>query len=249
MNNSTTLVWASVTHFPGPQFADRLQWAKEMGFQTWVYDNTPGATSLPINVDRLFQKGLNDGIGMALHTLLSCAYDQGFQWLWYVDQDTQFDKESLLAVKEYASSCVQPYPAVAQATQERPKSKVELAINSGSLFHLPHSAHIGWHNRDWFLEGVDYEYCLRADRRGLNLVQFHCPGFDHHAEQPKHNLHTKWNRMYSLGRTLNFEWALFKLCLSALAHAQWNYAYLFVRNMITHFISQLAVWAQRTFMR
>ncbi|MBR7784688.1 hypothetical protein KDM89_21375, partial [Undibacterium sp. LFS511W] len=62
---------------------------------------------------------------------------------------------------------------------------VLVAISSGSMFFLENLKLIGWHNQTYFVDGVDYECCLRARQYGLKIGKCgDTPGFDHVSEQP-----------------------------------------------------------------
>jgi rhamnosyltransferase len=60
-----------------------------------------------------------------------------------------------------------------------------LAISSGMLFVLENARRMGWHDHSYFVDGVDYEFCLRARAQGLRIGLYPgTPGFDHESEQP-----------------------------------------------------------------
>jgi rhamnosyltransferase len=43
---------------------------------------------------------------------------------------------------------------------------------------------MGWHNEKYFVDCVDYEFCLRSQDAGLKIGVYKCtPGFDHVSEQ------------------------------------------------------------------
>jgi rhamnosyltransferase len=61
---------------------------------------------------------------------------------------------------------------------------VMMAINSGSLYYLGNLKMINWHNESYFVDGVDYEFCLRSKKYNLKIGECSlAPGFDHKSEQ------------------------------------------------------------------
>lgn len=58
--------------------------------------------------------------------------------------------------------------------------KVKLSMQSGTLFKRSIFQKIGYFNEDLFLDVVDYEYFLRMNKAGLQLVRINSAVLDHH---------------------------------------------------------------------
>lgn len=240
-----SLLVASVAYKAPITFGPRLELIRQSGLPVWVFDNSPGQHESTWNATKVWTEEHNVGLGPALNQLLSEAHKQGFDYLWYLDQDTVITELSIQAVKNAVEEGFSDKQVIAWASHQPGSKAIPLAISSGSLFHLPSAQELGFHNPEYFVEGVDYEFCLRAAIKGYNLISFHCPGLDHEVEQPQHLSQGKWRRRYPLRRTMAFEWVLFKLAMRALFAGKWHLSYLFLRNMATHAVSQCWVYWKR----
>jgi rhamnosyltransferase len=245
MDMKSSLLVATVAYKAPSTLGPRLELIRQSDLPVWVFDNSPGQHESTYNATKVLTKEHNVGLGPALYRLLSEAHQKGFDYLWYLDQDTVITELSIQAVKNAVEAGFSDKQVLAWASNQPSSKVIPLAISSGSLFHLPSAKELGFHNPEYFVEGVDYEFCLRAAIKGYNLISFHCPGLDHEVEQPQHLGHGKWRRRYPLSRTMAFEWVLFKLALKALFAGKAQFSYLFLRNMATHAVSQLWVYWKR----
>jgi rhamnosyltransferase len=188
-----------VTYRPDGGFYDRVPLACELGHEVFVFDNAPESTDHPrLNAGgnpRLHYStaGKNLGLGIGLSAVCASAYAHGCKQLLFFDQDTRFTAETL----NYVKSFLQQQGGLVDATHasvtfqaprgddtdHRPVDTL-LAISSGSLFLLRNVAAMGWHNPKYFVDGVDYEFCLRARARQLRVaICSGAPGFDHVSDQ------------------------------------------------------------------
>jgi rhamnosyltransferase len=169
----------------------------KLGFRVYVFDNSPfggaGDYSIQSNPNIIYlTAGKNVGIGYALATLCATAYAQGFSSLLYLDQDTSISARTLEFIQHTAStipkSIQSEFAALVFDGQKADHGfiqQVRLAISSGSLFNLSLLREIGWHNENYFVDCVDYEFCLRARRYGFKIGRIgNTPDFDHVTEQP-----------------------------------------------------------------
>jgi rhamnosyltransferase len=105
------------------------------------------------------------------------------------------------------------------------------------LFFLSNLKTLGWHNERYFVDGVDYEFCLRSSLRGFRVSEYCCtPGFDHASEQPdqKYRIFGKnyAMRAYAPSRILDVTISSFRLVLSALIGRKIEFAYKIGRHWI-----------------
>ena len=96
-----------------------------------------------------------------------------------------------------------------------------MSINSGSLFFLENLKKIGWMNENYFVDCVDYEFCLNSSNNRLKIGECsNTPGFDHDSEQEdvKYCIFGKDRklRQYSTKRVLDAVGASLKLFLKSL---------------------------------
>lgn len=186
-----------ILYHPDERLLKRLDLMVNLGFQVYVFDNAPFGTDSSCIMQKssnilYLTAGKNVGIGYALATLCATAYANGFSSLLYLDQDTSVSGTTLEFIDHIArsmpASTRHEYAALVfggRPADDRSIQEVRLAISSGSLFNLSSLKDIGWHNENYFVDCVDYEFCLRARRFGFKIGRIsNIPDFDHVAEQP-----------------------------------------------------------------
>lgn len=221
---------AFITYHPEPGFYDRVAQVLRSGLPVYVFDNSPESTdaSRLLGADstgsggsqarvHYMTTGKNSGLGIGLATLCATAYAHGHGELLFFDQDTRFTDETLNHVQAFLRKELAPLRASYAAVVFRgpdPKRAdkalhdVLLAISSGMMILLPNARRMGWHDHSYFVDGVDYEFCLSARAHGLRIgVLPGTPGFDHEAEQPdvpRRFMGRTWRlRRYAPGRVLD----------------------------------------------
>ena len=221
-----------VTFNPTPAFYERLSWSATSGHQIYVFDNSPEVAETKKWCDsfggiKFITAGNNVGLGIGLSIINATAYSDGFSMLLFFDQDTNFDTTTLEFIGRAAAVHIPSrdlkigalvFDAKKNSTTvpNYTAEAVLLAISSGSLFNLHALRQIGWHNPSYFVDGVDYELCLRARSNGYAVLKCsHTPGFDHETEQPDQAF-IFWGkrvplRRYSVSRIKDSVGAYFRL--------------------------------------
>lgn len=195
-----TLAIGFVTFNPGETFFDRLRALTSLGYKVYVFDNSPEYRAVrdvckPLCNVHYSTAGKNVGLGFGLSVIAATSYYDGYAAQLFFDQDTIFTSQTLEFISEFHSACSpiisERYVAVVFNAREESSAlpfqikDVLLAISSGSLFVLENLKKIGWHNAKYFVDGVDYELCLRARTNGYRIGSCsNTPGFDHESEQP-----------------------------------------------------------------
>ena len=122
----------------------------------------------------------NKGIASRLNQAADLAIEQGFDWLLTMDQDSAFEKDNF---NQYLSCCasfekekvavfgIQHEDESLQSDHCLPKLVTQL-LTSGSLINLKAYKSIGGFDENLFIDQVDFEYCYRALRNELLIVQF-----------------------------------------------------------------------------
>jgi rhamnosyltransferase len=201
-NSEHSFAVGMVVYSPPVDMFPRLEMLSNEGFTIYIYDNSP---EKPItrrcvrglkNV-KYSTSGKNVGLGIGLSTVCAEAYSDSFEAMLFFDQDTVFDLRTIEFIgnflREAKSQLEMKYTAVVFASgtplgctdQTNPIEDVMLAISSGSLFFLENLRSIGWHSEEYFVDGVDYEFCLRSLISGFKIGRcINTPGFDHISGQP-----------------------------------------------------------------
>lgn len=247
-----------VTFRPDPSFYDRVALACGMGLQVFVFDNAPTATDharLGTPEQRYLHyttAGNNVGLGVGLSVVCASAYAHGCEYLLFFDQDTRFTADTL----DYARSLLQRHVAQMKASHaammlQAPRGgsadhqpiDTLLAISSGTLFFLRNVARIGWHNPRYFVDGVDYEFCLRARSRNYRIaVCSGAPGFDHVSDQADttrilFGRHLRL-RKYPRSRLVDSLSAYVRLAATSLGRGDLRALYSVVRSMAIFVLGQ-----------
>jgi hypothetical protein len=189
-----------VVYRPEATLLQRLRLALGAGFAVYLFDNSP---EMPACRDfarthagcHYSTCGKNLGLGVGISAVCSQAWHDGQPALVFFDQDTVFDTKTLAFIEQFHAShtdMARTYSAVvfnarrAHAPVTEPALRdVTMAISSGTMFFLANLQRMNWHNATYFVDCVDYEFCLNSAIHGLRIAEYsRTPGFDHLAEQP-----------------------------------------------------------------
>lgn len=222
----------------------------------YIFDNSPEEDFLTNEVKMnssvfYFTAGKNLGIGYALKAICATAYAHGNQHLIYFDQDTSYTPQTLNFINDHVnflpSSSLEYYAALVFSRKSVCSSQLlesSLAISSGSLFNLGVLKKIGWHNHKYFVDCVDYEFCIRARRLGYKIgVISNTPDFDHVSEQPDRPIVFCGKQMlvrrYSLVRNVDALSAYAKLIIREAIKGNIQGAVILLRSMMIYTLGQL----------
>jgi rhamnosyltransferase len=143
----------------------------------------------------LIENRENLGIAEALNQGVRWAKSQGHSAVILLDQDTRISEDFIQRmVKSWSEHEHRNLIAVLQPRYANPLNGNELPLatadkdepisymTSGSLLPISIFDSIGWFATEYFIDYVDFEYCLRARTRGYRIVQskdavlLHAPG-------------------------------------------------------------------------
>jgi rhamnosyltransferase len=256
-----------VIYNPESNFTERLQQVVGQGFDVYVFDNTPWKTSvrdLSITNQNIkyLTVGKNVGLGLGMSSVCAQAYYAGNSTLLFFDQDTIFSRETLDFIENYylgKLSLASAYSAVAfnaKGNENAANSEcfwdVDMVINSGSLFFLDNLKKMGWHSEKYFVDCVDYEFCLNSHNSGFKVGEYRCtPGFDHTTEQSD-QIYQIFGKQYSLRayplfRISDTLKASTKLVIKAILTGQFKFAAKLCRLASIYIIVQILTRAMRPF--
>lgn len=235
--------------------------AMESGFDVYVFDNSPERRSLGGIANggggiKYLTCGKNHGLGLGVSAVCAQAYYEKHSALVFFDQDSIFNEKTLNFIEKFyiehpelggTHSAVVFNASRGSQEQERDCFKdVPLAINSGSLFYLGNLKTLNWHNENYFVDGVDYEFCLRSQMSSFKIGEYSCtPGFDHSTEQADKQYRLFGRnyamRAYALSRILDVSISSLKLTLSALIGGAVKFAFKIIRLWIIYLAVQVLV--------
>lgn len=119
----------------------------------------------------------NRGIAKALNRGVALAIDDGYDYVLTMDQDSQFENNLIDEYAKNESDDVIIYSPNYIIERKRTKKYIvdvnELywTMTSGNLLNLELYKEVGEFKEDFFIDVVDYEYCLRARRGGFRILQ------------------------------------------------------------------------------
>ena len=257
MKTQREIVVGFVIYKPESGFIERLKRTIDEGFNVYIFDNSPSESRVrDFCIGEKKAKYLtldkNFGLGLGMRSICTQAYYEGNSTLIFFDQDTVYKSETIDFIEKYYLAHLQmetTHSAIVFGSDSSIITSgvgcfqnVNVAINSGSLFFLKNLKRLGWHNEKYFVDGVDYEFCLNSKKNGMKVGKYMCtPGFDHSSEQAdeKYKIFQKTYifRAYPFFRIVDVTKSSFKLIFLALLSLELNFA-----AMIIKFFSVLMVF-------
>lgn len=196
-----------------------------------IVNNSDKKTNLDelINVEYI-SLGKNYGIAKALNVGCNWAIEHGYKYALTMDQDSKFKMNLIDEYKKIKNKDIIIYSPKYLISRKKNKKyrrdfiEIYWTMQSGCIFNLQLYKIVGCFREDFFIDCVDYEYCLRARKKGYKIIQctkaelIHNPGI----EKTKRILF--WNykygymsekRLYYQIRNLSQIWKEYK-CFKAL---------------------------------
>lgn len=130
----------------------------------------------------------NEGIAQPLNVAAKKAIEKKYKWLLTMDQDTKFNEKVMPAMIDYINNNDTKKDGIitvwheANLDVEKPKEDVDYPLTemtSGNLLNLEIFKKIGPFREDFFIDGVDIEYCLRLKKHNYRVVRLNNVFIDH----------------------------------------------------------------------
>jgi len=267
MLNQYNISIGFVLYHPELSLFKRLLDIKDRGYKVYIFDNSPEnglSKRIRDNLSsaKYFTVGKNVGLGYGLSSICSQSYYDGNPALLFFDQDTVFDQQTLNHIQKcYNENILQweQHSAIAFSTKKNHEcdrikgyQNTEFIINSGSLFLLEKLKKIGWHNENYFVDGVDYEFCLRSKINGFYVaINNSTPGFNHEIEQPDKNYRilkkNYYFRKYNASRVVDYITSSVKIIFNTVIHFELGMLFKVVRLLVVFILTQILVrWLSLT---
>jgi len=126
------------------------------------------------------QNNANYGIAKALNQGVKLANKSGYLGVVLLDQDTELSDNALDELLSIYNEKSEFLPTAIVGSNYKGSSlpisldkeeQVDTVITSGSLLSIDAYRAIGLFNEEYFIDGVDLEYCLRAKIKGFGVYQ------------------------------------------------------------------------------
>lgn len=238
--SSETVAAVIVTYHPDAGFAERLEGtARQVGYVIVVDNHSESRALRQLVTHRieLIENPRNLGIGAALNQGLHRAMALGYRWVLTVDQDSELGPDLVEVLGQIYAECpFAVHVGLLNANQRSKRSgqiavrctfssqtftEAKTVITSGSLMSVGAYAAVGPFREDFFIEGVDLEYCLRLRIRGFRVLVSCRPLMTHSAGSMEE--HRLGNRVVLVPN-----------------HAPWRYYYM-TRNLLRIFAVYLVL--------
>lgn len=252
-----------VTYLPEKNIIDRFKTIEESGFKLYIFDNSPKISLTRDSCNDLknckyLTCGKNVGLGFGISSVCAQAYYDSYSTLLFFDQDTSFNNDTLNFIQDFYESknhLESEYSAVVFNSKKidlkTNANKFEIndvlmAISSGSLFYLKNLATINWHNINYFVDCVDYEFCLTSNNNNFKIGECSTtPGFDHVTGQPdkKYKIFGKerFLRKYSTKRFFDYLFASIKLTITSIKTRNFRFAIASIRSLLIYLYFQTII--------
>ena len=268
MNNKFAIGF--ILYKPTNETIDRIIEFSNLGFTIFIYDNDFSSSFENLFNDlniKYYTKNKNVGLSIALHCLCLNAKLAGFHSLLYFDQDTFFNKKTILFINEYLESLLNTQyvslnSVVCTTFRDLPlKHKtwnnlnaiilnnqtlhsVYFTINSGSMYMLDKFFNYNWFDHSYFVDGVDYAFCINSKKNNYLILEiYNVPGLDHDLEQGNDFIKlfgkTYRGRPYNFKRNLDFVGAHLKLILKSFSLFSPKATLLLFKSITYYLITQL----------
>ena len=257
-----------VIYNEGSEFVAKLELLAKNNLQIYLFDNSPGINRTNNYVDiekatiHYASFGRNVGLGIGMSEICSEAFNHGFKYLLFFDQDTVFTKQTLdFASKLIEKETLKEYSALSFANAAPSFKKdskpvrqdgyhemvsTNLIRNSGSIFILDSLKEMKWFNKEFFVDGVDYEFSLRSSIHNYKLATVNpVPGFDHETEQGNQSYTILGKnfvgRNYPKSRIIDVIVSSLRIIFSGLYHLKIGFVFLVFKHSILFLVKQLLI--------
>jgi rhamnosyltransferase len=173
-----------VVYNPTDNINDNIKSYLDYVKKIYVVDNSNSDNSNKIIKDKKIEyipNHKNLGIAKALNIAAQKAYDEKFDFLLTMDQDSKFEDDNLEKLIKYVEKCdinkvglVSPWH-VTKEENAIPKEDIEEVVEvmtSGNLVNLKLWKKInGWKDY-FFIDNVDIEYCMNLNKHGYKVIRY-----------------------------------------------------------------------------
>lgn len=144
----------------------------------------------------------NFGIAKALNVGLEYAFKYKYKYALTMDQDSKFSNNLIEEYRKNQQANVaiySPFYLIDRKRKKNNKKDVQYlywTMTSGNLLNLEYVKEIGKFKEDFFIDAVDYEFCLRARKKGYKILQCNKAILIHNPGITKTKKILFWNYKY-----------------------------------------------------
>lgn len=185
MENDFRMAAAVTLYHPDINMVDYILDIRSYFEIIYLFDNTETQSD---EIKKLLcQEGIkyatkknNMGLAYGLNACCNAAYKDGFQWIILLDQDSMVTPDLLDGMKAFITKYDEEKLAVAvpaiddnlmHCVRTKKAKKRKAVITSGMILKLEAFRKNGYFNTELFLDGVDFEFCLRLYQNGYYILE------------------------------------------------------------------------------
>ncbi|SBS40424.1 hypothetical protein MSP8887_04372 [Marinomonas spartinae] len=240
-------VFFSVLYHPDDNAFLNVKNALKAGLKVVVYLN---------KVDEIFLKKLYDldvliigdntnaGLGKAFYEVEQYLFQNGFEYYVYFDQDTIVSDSFW---NNLVLECRGVYDVdtglVFYTSEGADKFNSGIVISSGCLFSISVMKEVGFHDPTYFVEGVDYDYCVKVRRKSLKVKVLEVTGIDHQSLQDGEDIdffgQTYRARLYGWRRVKDFNFSQLKLLFRSFRYGMYFFSFFFLKSIVSFNLNEI----------
>lgn len=229
----------TILYNPCQNYRRNITMALAFGFEPFVYLNSVSAEEIEYlnNLGvTVFGDNTNAGLGSAFFEMESYFASAGYVSYVYFDQDT-YTTEATWTILSREADLLMSNSDLGSVFVTEAKLENPLAvISSGSLFPVSVFNTIGPHDPSYFVEGVDYEFCLRLRINGLSIKIVVDKSMDHSSLQDS-KVVKLWRlsipyRVYGDSRLTDFNHAHKRLLRQAFLNNEWKFLIFLLKSLV-----------------
>ena len=185
----------------------------------------------------------NVGLGVAFNEVEVYLSSNSVEHFIYFDQDTIVGQSSWNAIKNSYLNFFHDDVGMLYFNNHISSDDLSVVISSGCAFSLKVLSVIGYHDRSYFVEGVDYEFCLRLKAHGYKIKSVLLNAIDHSTLQDKAEKFFFGKkidiRCYGSGRLSDFNKSHLRLIKKAIKLRQYKLLFFFIKSFIVFNLNEL----------
>lgn len=248
------MIFFSILFNPEVNAINNIVLAKANGINSVVYLNRV-ADDFVLRLKELdvviLGENVNAGLGIAFNDFESYLNSTGEKKYLYFDQDTVTKDDAWKLILRTIDDAFSDSAIGAVFYGDKLDGvSSKIVVSSGCAFDLDVVNRIGFHSRDYFVEGVDYEYCLRIKNNNLKIKSIYCEDIDHKSLQDGNTfsfLGFRFGlRVYGRHRMKDFNRSHYKLMISSFEMNDFIMLLFFLKSFIVFNIRE---YTSRFFLR
>ena len=122
----------------------------------------------------------NEGIAKALNQICKDAIEKGYEWVVTLDQDSIISDNLLKTYSEHTADkqngivCCrieEVHYGTMYKSRKTGEDYISQCITSGNMINLKAISEIGFFNEALFIDGVDFDICIRMTKQGYKILR------------------------------------------------------------------------------